>query len=203
MHRLKSLRQRFDGRIALEGEHQKENAALAIAALRAANVPIDEDAIAHGLASVHWPARFQRWDDRIVIDGAHNPGGTRILAETWKRIFGEDRATVIFAGLQDKDIAAIVRALAPISARFFLPKIRAVRAVPPEELAAIVESETGRARRPVAPKTSVAVFDNFSDAVAAAHAHSERILITGSLHFAGEALAHLQGATASFEECLQ
>ena len=189
--------------IALEGEHQKENAALAIAALRAANVAIEEDAIARGLASVSWPARFQRWDERIVIDGAHNPSGARILAETWKRVFGEDRATVIFAGLQDKDIAAIVRALAPISARFFLPKIRAVRAVPPEELAAIVESETGRARRPVAPKTSADVFDSFPDALAAARAHAEKILITGSLHFAGEALAHLQGAPAAYEECLQ
>ena len=87
-----------------------------------------------GLASVGWPGRFQRWNERIIIDGAHNPSGARIVAETWKRVFGEERASVIFAGLQDKDIAAIVHALLPISARFLLPKIRAVRAVPPEEI---------------------------------------------------------------------
>ena len=200
---LEFVRQPFDGRIALEGKHQKENAALAIATLHPAKISVSEDSITRGLSSVSWPARFQRWDDRIVIDGAHNPAGTRILGETWKQIFGKDRATVIFAGLQDKDIAAIIRALAPISARFFLPKIRVVRAVPPAELAAIVESETGKARA-VAPKTSDAdVFDNFPDALAAARAHAEKILITGSLHFAGEALAHLQRAPASFEECLQ
>ena len=29
------------------------------------------------------------------------------------------------------------------------------------------------------------------------------ILITGSLHFAGEVLAHLRGEPAAFEECAQ
>jgi hypothetical protein len=29
------------------------------------------------------------------------------------------------------------------------------------------------------------------------------ILLSGSLHFAGEALAHLQGVPAAFEECAQ
>jgi hypothetical protein len=29
------------------------------------------------------------------------------------------------------------------------------------------------------------------------------ILITGSLHFAGEVLAHLRGQPAAFEECAQ
>ena len=31
----------------------------------------------------------------------------------------------------------------------------------------------------------------------------ERILITGSLHFAGEALANLRGEPAAYEECAQ
>jgi folylpolyglutamate synthase/dihydropteroate synthase len=36
-----------------------------------------------------------------------------------------------------------------------------------------------------------------------AHSQRERILVTGSLHFAGEALATLGGDAASFEECAQ
>ena len=55
-------------------EYQKQNAALAIAALRAANIELDEKAIVRGLAAIEWPARFQRWDERTIIDGAHNPG---------------------------------------------------------------------------------------------------------------------------------
>src|SRR6266540_1356606 len=46
--------------IALDGAHQKENASLAIAALRALKIDVDDSAIAQGLASIEWPARFQR-----------------------------------------------------------------------------------------------------------------------------------------------
>src|SRR5207253_4395137 len=45
--------------IALRGEHQKLNAALANAAIRAARIDIDHPAIAGGLATVEWPGRFQ------------------------------------------------------------------------------------------------------------------------------------------------
>ena len=138
---LRFVRENYSGRVALSGTHQKQNAALAIAALRAADVAIDEDSITRGLASVSWPARFQRWDERTVIDGAHNPAGARVLAETWQRAFPAERATIILAVLQDKDVAGIVRALFPIAERFLLPKIRAVRALSPEETAAIARIE--------------------------------------------------------------
>jgi dihydrofolate synthase / folylpolyglutamate synthase len=200
---LEFVRQNYAGRVALEGEHQKQNASLAIAALRAARVTIEEDAIVRGLTSVRWPARFQRWDERTIIDGAHNPAGARILAETWRTVFPGERANVILAVLQDKDVAGIVRALLPIAQRFLLPTIRAVRALAREESAAIVQTETGSARPRGAPANFVSTFDNFSDALVEARAASERILITGSLHFAGEALACLQGMPAAYEECSQ
>jgi folylpolyglutamate synthase/dihydropteroate synthase len=44
---------------------------------------------------------------------------------------------------------------------------------------------------------------SFSDAREKALSHRERILITGSLHFAGEAIAALRGEPAAFEECAQ
>ena len=59
--------------IALAGSHQKQNAALAVAALRATKIDADDSAIARGLAAIDWPARFQRWDERTIVDGAHNP----------------------------------------------------------------------------------------------------------------------------------
>src|SRR5881397_1507944 len=71
---LQFVNESYDGSpIALPGHHQKQNAALALAAIRAAKIDIDNKAIERGLASVDWPARFQRWDERTIIDGAHNP----------------------------------------------------------------------------------------------------------------------------------
>ena len=128
---LQFVREKYSGRVALGGAHQQENAALAVAALRAAKVVIDQDSIARGLASVSWPARFQRWDKRTIIDGAHNPHSARILAKTWQKNFGAQRATLVLAVLSDKDVRGICEALAPISQFVLLPGIRSARALPP------------------------------------------------------------------------
>ncbi|MEY2498219.1 MAG: dihydrofolate synthase / folylpolyglutamate synthase [Verrucomicrobiota bacterium] len=180
---------------ALAGTHQKQNAALAIAALRSGGIAIAQDAIVRGLTSVHWPARFQVWDDRTVIDGAHNPAGARVLAETWRQQFGEERATIILAVLRDKDITGIWRALAPIAQRAILPYVRTERALAPDDVVKIISSITPTLQHSTSPALPAAL--------ESACAASERILITGSLHFAGEALATLRGNAAAFEECAQ
>jgi dihydrofolate synthase / folylpolyglutamate synthase len=182
-------------KIALHGEHQKMNAAVAIAALKAVAIPVSHDTIARSLASVEWPGRFQVWDQRIVIDGAHNPAGARILAQTWGEEFGNERATIILAILRDKNAAEIVRAFAPIATNFVLPQIRSERAMPSHELAKVLSSIT--------PSLPYSTTPSVAEAIATAKRTSERILITGSLHFAGEALAFLRGEPNALEECAQ
>jgi len=181
--------------IALAGAHQKENASLAIAALRAAKIDVDDSAIAGGLASIDWPARFQRWDERTIIDGAHNPAAARKLAETWHEMFGDQRATLILAVLADKNLRTICEALAPIADSVLLPKIRTERAADPEELAKVLANITSSLPYSITP--------SIGEALALARAQPNPILITGSLHFAGEVLAHLRGEPAAFEECAQ
>jgi dihydrofolate synthase / folylpolyglutamate synthase len=181
--------------IALAGSFQKQNAALAIAAVRAGKIDIDKSAVAGGLASVEWPARFQRWDERTIIDGAHNPSAARALAQTWREIFGDERATLILAILSDKDLHGICEALAPIADSVFLPKIRSQRAANPKTLARAVSSIT--------PTLPYSITASTAEALELARAKPNPILLTGSLHFAGEALAFLQGQPAAFEECAQ
>jgi dihydrofolate synthase / folylpolyglutamate synthase len=181
--------------VALRGPHQKQNAALAIAAIKAAGIEADNAAIARGLASVEWPARFQPWDERTIIDGAHNPAAARILAETWREIFGDQRATLILAVLDDKDIRGMVEALVPIADCVLLPRIRSPRAFAPEKLAQSLSSIT--------PILQYSISPSIGEALDYARAKPDPILITGSLHFAGEALAHLRGIPAAFEECAQ
>jgi dihydrofolate synthase/folylpolyglutamate synthase len=181
--------------IALRGQHQKLNAALAIAAIRAANIHVDEKAIVRGLAAIGWPARFQNWDERTTIDGAHNPSAARILAQTWREVFGCQKATLILAVLSDKDLRGICEALAPITDSVLLPKIRSERAVAAEELAKVVSNVT--------PPLPSSITLTIGDALTHARMKPNPILITGSLHFAGEVLAHLRGEPAAFEECAQ
>jgi len=179
--------------IALRGAFQELNAAVAIAAIEAAKIDVSYSSIARGLATVEWPGRFQCWDQHTVIDGAHNPAAAKILAETWHEIFGDTRATVILAVLSDKDLRNICRDLTPIAESFLLPKIGTERAVDADELQEIIADLGGKSETTA----------TFAHALDKARDRSRPILITGSLHFAGEALAHLSGEPAAFEECAQ
>src|SRR5262249_20271818 len=142
-----------------------------------------------------WPARFQRWDERTIIDGAHNPGAARVLAQTWREVFGDQKATLMLAVLSDKDLHGICEALAPITDSVLLPKIRGERAATPNELAKVLSSVTS--------SLPCSITSSVYDALTLARAKPNPILITGSLHFAGEVLAHLRGEPAAFEECAQ
>ena len=195
--------------IALRGEHQKLNAAIAVAAINAFSkldglkpsslsatpINVDQAMIASGLAAVEWPARFQCWDDRIVIDGAHNPAAAKVLAKTWRGIFGDQHATVILAVLSDKDLRAICQALLPIADAFVLPRIQTERGADPSGLAKVIGE--------ISPSLPCSIAPSIGEALDIARAKPNPILLTGSLHFAGEALAFLRGQPAAFEECAQ
>ncbi len=100
---------------------------------------------------------------------------------------------MILAILSDKDSRKICEALAPISDLVLLPKIRSERAADPSELSKTFVDLGCKSE----------IFSSFADAFDKAREQRDPILITGSLHFAGEALAHLQGKPAAFEECMQ
>ena len=87
------------------------------------------------------------------------------------------------------------RALAPIAQQVILPPILTERALSPEELAAIGQQ--------VCPQLPISISSSLRDAIHQAQSQSSHVLITGSLHFAGEALATLSGNPAAFEECAQ
>jgi dihydrofolate synthase / folylpolyglutamate synthase len=192
--------------ISLPGDYQKENAAVAIAAIGAANIAVDEKAIVSGLAAVDWPARFQKWDERTIIDGAHNPGAARSLAQTWRGVFDDQKATLVLAVLSDKDLRGICEALTPIAESVILPKIRSERAAPPKELARVLNDIWRAGASPsdnLKSVPTISVTQSVEQALDLARKRPNPILVTGSLHFAGEVLAHLRGQPAAFEECAQ
>ena len=193
---LRFIRESYEeSPISLRGSYQKQNAALAIAALRSFKIDISDAAIARGLAAVEWPARFQAWDERTIIDGAHNPAAAHVLAQTWHETFGNERATLILAVLSDKDLRGICQALAAISDFILFPKIRSERAANPADLVRTLSKAN--------PSLPYSITSSIADAIDSARTRPNRILITGSLHFAGEVLAFLQGKPAAFEECAQ
>jgi len=169
---------------ALAGLHQRWNAAVACAALRAAGTGADAAAVSRGLRTVVWPGRFQRVAEDLVIDGAHNPEAIETLVATWREVFGEVKASLVFAALRDKDAAHLLRGLRSIADEVWLVPVNNVRGVAPEEL------------RPLAESAGFASIHEgeIAPSLAAARASARPVLVTGSLFLAGELLAHLQGS---------
>jgi dihydrofolate synthase/folylpolyglutamate synthase len=100
---------------ALPGAHQRDNAALAAAALRALparGIAIDDRAIERGIASANWPGRLERIDG-VLLDAAHNPHGARALAAYLASLPRSGPRVLIFGAMADKDWREMLSALAP------------------------------------------------------------------------------------------
>lgn len=96
----------WNSETGLAGAHQRWNAAMAVAALRAAGIEFDDDVIERGLRDVRWPARFQKLG-RFIIDGAHNIDAARVLAQTWQEEFPNEKTEIVFGAVEGKDISAV------------------------------------------------------------------------------------------------
>lgn len=168
--------------LALRGAHQRQNAALSIAAARALaehGVPFRERAISRGLRQLHWPGRFEVVPGRptVVLDGAHNDGSAEALALA---IRAEVRRPVrlVIGLMRDKDARAVAGALAPIASATYVTRPDSPRAADPAAVARLFR------------RKEVRVFDDLAAALRAARADAragETILVTGSLALVGEA----------------
>ena len=180
----------WEGETGLPGSHQRWNAAMAIAALRAAGFALNENVIARGLIDVYWPARFQKIGP-IIIDGAHNLDAARVLAQTWREQFPDKKAEIIFGAVSGKDTAAVLRELAPIAACWHFTGFDSPRALPADTLREIWNS-LGLETLPVTTHARIV------DALEAVR-YPRPTLIAGSLYLAGEALAFIENKSAAFE----
>lgn len=177
--------------LALRGEHQIENALVAVRLLEAARergVPVGFDAIAHALAHVEWPARLERiyldLGRSVLIDAAHNPDGAAALARYLAR-WHRDRPPLVFAAMRDKDVEGVLRALLPVTRTVVVTAPPTARAETPEILAARVLA--------IDPAREVIVEPDPVHAVARALARAPLACVAGSIFLAGAVRGALSG----------
>lgn len=128
--------------LALPGDHQRQNAALAVAAARA--LGIDERAIANGLRTTTWPARFERVRGRpsIVLDGAHNGASAEALARTLRQERGGRRLVLILGINRDKDARAVLKPLVRLASAVVVTRSASPRATDPGTVARVAARGT-------------------------------------------------------------
>lgn len=187
--------------LPLLGEHQKMNAAVGLATVRALGsvLPVEESAIRAGLARVHWPGRLQLVKrspaQQVLLDGAHNVGGAEMLAAALREYFPKLQTSLVLGILRDKDWPRMCEMLAPLASRIVLVPVHSERSAEPHGLAEIC----GRAN----PKAGVFECPSLAAALELTE-HDSFVIIAGSLYLVGEAmeLLHLSPAQKSDERGL-
>ncbi|MBI5385464.1 MAG: bifunctional folylpolyglutamate synthase/dihydrofolate synthase [Verrucomicrobia bacterium] len=175
--------------LPLLGDHQRLNALVALSTVRtlAPTLPVREEAIVQGLAGVRWPGRFQiaktSPTQTVVLDGAHNPAGAETLRAGLQKYFPHRRPAVILGVMKDKDWTSMCRLLAPLADRLLLCPVASERTAPPQDLLP--------ACRAANPTANLAVCASLTEALQLA-AEAPFVVITGSLHFLGEAMERLR-----------
>ncbi len=169
---------------------QLRNAAVAIAAVRALDLPVAAQDIERGVATASVAGRLQRFEREgveVLVDVGHNPQAAAALADFLA--IGEAGGTVhaVYAALDDKDVAGVVSALAGRVGRWYLagledagPRGQAVDALA-ERLAGTAAGQASRHRG----------VDAALAAALAAAVPGDRVLAFGSFHTAAAALAAL------------
>jgi dihydrofolate synthase/folylpolyglutamate synthase len=123
----------------LAGDHQRENAAVALAAARVLSPSLRQEQ----LDGVSWPARLERIEHGggvVVLDVAHNLAGIRALARHI-RDTGETTgpgSRILFGCMSDKDGVGMVRELAALGSPLWLAPPPAEGALHPSALAGLV-----------------------------------------------------------------
>jgi dihydrofolate synthase/folylpolyglutamate synthase len=174
--------------VLLSGDHQRTNAAVALAIIDALqeSLPVSEAAMRLGLASVDWPGRLQlvtrSHGRRILLDGAHNPAGAESLATALKRNFSDTKPTLIIGILQDKDWSAICNKLAPLASRILAVRVQNERSASPDELAEACQRAN--------PLVHIRACSGLHEALVSA-AEDPFVVVTGSLYLVGEAMESL------------
>ena len=149
--------------LPLFGDHQAQNATLAIAAVESflgnGEQPLDPASLAEGLGSVTSPGRLQvvGTDPTVLVDAAHNPHGATALAGAITTYFTFDRVVCVLGILEDKDARGIIEALDPVVDEFIVTQSDSARALDADDLASIVVAVAGPDRVRVEPTLATAM----------------------------------------------
>jgi dihydrofolate synthase/folylpolyglutamate synthase len=181
--------------VPLPGRFQVRNALTSLAAARMLaerGAPVDDDAIARGIASTVWPGRLERiaTQPEIYLDGAHNPSGAREIAVFWDSNLAGRKIFLVYGALRDKAVDEIAGLLFPRASAVILTSPAQSRAIS----APVLAEMTGHHARQVdvIPDPNLA----FERALELS-SPDDVIFVTGSLYLVGDLRRYWMSRAAS------
>jgi len=178
--------------LALAGEHQVKNAAVAIDCLeqlRLCGVVVDEQVIQDGLQSVEWAGRQQILSEKplVMADVAHNPDGMYALVNSLRSMYEGREIHAVVSMRRGKQADVCVGLLAPHCKVFYATAANADRVMPAEDLAALASAHCADV------KTCETVTNAVKMALKAAQ-DGDLVLICGSHYMMEEAYLEVQNS---------
>ncbi len=170
-------------KIGLLGEHQLENAATALLALRelaALGWPINQKAVLEGMATARWPGRLEVVSRQplLLLDGSHNLEGIAALTRSLTQLSDDwagQKFTFVFGMLENKEVG-LIDPLFPLAAKFVFTAAESGRFAPKEpRLLADYAGERGAA---------AGAYDRAADALREA-LRTPPVCVCGSLYLVG------------------
>ena len=175
------------------GSHQAQNIAVAIAAVEAflggGKVAIPDDVLRSAISDVSSPGRLQliKTEPPLLIDGAHNPAGSDILAKALRSEFSEKPLVALISVLADKDVSGLLSNFSGLFESVILTQSSSPRALPVQDLEAIASQTID---------SPLAVFSDFKVGLESAKARALEIggmvVVTGSITLVGDAIKLIQ-----------
>ena len=165
--------------IGIPGKCQAENAAIAAECVKLLNGDI-ERSIPNGLKEVIWRGRMEYFPEHdMIIDSTHTAAGAELLVTDILETYG--KVTLIIGMFGDKNADLLCRHFSETASKIIITAPNSERAMPPEKLAEIMRKYSD----------DVSVEVNIGKAIDAEKGKGT-VLITGSLHMAGEAISYLK-----------
>jgi dihydrofolate synthase/folylpolyglutamate synthase len=168
----------------LAGRFQLQNAMNALAAARGLGLrgyQVPDDAIEQGIAAAVWPGRLEKMQSRpdVYVDGAHNPGAARELADFWEENFAGRRILVLYGALRDKAVDEIAGILFPHAAEVVFTEPRTSRAISAAQLSDMAAHHAARSSVITDPEQAF-------DSLLSKATPQDAIFVTGSLYLVGQ-----------------
>ncbi|MDN5331844.1 MAG: dihydrofolate synthase / folylpolyglutamate synthase [Tepidanaerobacteraceae bacterium] len=186
---LKTSKREYDRlKIRLLGDHQLDNAAtavVAVEALQSCGIDIPSEVVRKGLAEARWPGRLEilRQNPYVLIDGAHNPAGVKVLKEAILKYFPGKRIILVIGILNDKDYMNMLEEIIPIAQSVVSTRPDSPRALSAAELAESIK------RLPFERTPDICSSDDIKEAVDAAlkmATPDDVVVFAGSLYLVGK-----------------
>jgi dihydrofolate synthase/folylpolyglutamate synthase len=181
----------------LAGEHQLDNAALAMAAIRLAKIEVSPQAFAQGMLEVTWPGRLEKLPSGKItkqlknhsdvwIDGGHNPSaGEAIAAELSRQNSGANRKTLLICGMiNTKEPYGYFKPFEALGAEVItVPVAMSEASIASGELAEVAKQAGLKTQSTLSLQSAIDEASNYL-----AQNPDLRILFCGSLYMVGEVL---------------